>query len=179
MVCDDQRAAERGNVPHPSEGHQETQARRPALERRTERTAARKTMSTENTTTVEQPAPAAVRSSDGLGVRSRMVRCFHAETVRCPKCGLLPVDVTITSHTLNTWHRFECPSGNCSHKPPRYRPSHEEAAALWNDRALPHQPPTSRLETDGRATAEAAAAGEARTPNAPDQLSGDSNQKPK
>ena len=40
---------------------------RDEVERRTERTAAEKSMSNENTTTIEQPAPAAVRSSDGLG----------------------------------------------------------------------------------------------------------------
>lgn len=41
-----------------------------AADRRAERTAAEKSMSQENTTTNEQPAGAAVRSSDGLGSQS-------------------------------------------------------------------------------------------------------------
>lgn len=38
------------------------------IHRRTERQPRKQSMSTENTTTIEQPAPAAVRSSDGLAV---------------------------------------------------------------------------------------------------------------
>ena len=97
----------------------------------------------------------------GLGVRSRLVRKFWDEIAPCPVCRYHAVEVSITSHTLQTWHRFECPNNDCTHLPGRFKASHEEAAANWNERALPHQLRTSPLETEGRATVETVAAGEA------------------
>jgi len=44
-------------------------------------------MSTENTTTVEQPAPAAVRSSDGLGRVLTCVYCGHEYPQDSPAWG--------------------------------------------------------------------------------------------
>jgi hypothetical protein len=65
-----------------------------------------------------------------LGVPSRMVRFFKAETERCPTCGLLPVEVTFTSANGVTHHKFECPQ--CDNARVRWEWSHEKAADSWN-----------------------------------------------
>lgn len=79
----------------------------------------------------EQKSPSAVQCSGLFGVRTRMVRCFKAGVDRCPKCDLLPVEVTFTSPLGVTHHRFECPE--CGGDPHvRWDWSHEKAGASWN-----------------------------------------------
>jgi len=98
--------------------------------------------------------------SDGLGVRSSLVRKFWGDPLPCPACGYQPIRTSLLSNECRMWFRFECP--NCDHQPARYLPTHGEAVEAWN-KLSPHQPPTSPSETEGRPAEKSSGAGEART----------------
>lgn len=92
-------------------------------------------MSTDCNQTTEQPALAAVRSTDLFA--SRLVRkLWSDDTVGCPHCNLMPVqyraglvkaDGSWTTGKL--W--FQCPG--CWMRG-RKAESHDESARLWNER---------------------------------------------
>jgi phage FluMu protein Com len=86
------------------------------------------------------PSPAAHGSAATVS-SSRMVRCFKAETVRCSKCDLLPVEVTFMSPLGVTHHRFECPQ--CDDPTMRWEWSHAKAADAWNAK---HKPPNAQAQ---------------------------------
>lgn len=115
-----------------------------------------------NNATTSLKTPPGVGISDGLGVRSSLVRKFWGDPMPCPACGYQPIQTSLLSNECRMWFRFECP--NCDHQPARYRPTHGEAVEAWN-KLSPHQPPTSPLETEGRPAEKSSGAGEARTPN--------------
>jgi uncharacterized C2H2 Zn-finger protein len=71
---------------------------------------------------------------NGFRVHSLLVALPKGgDLARCPKCGLLPVEVTFTSPLDVTHHRFECPQ--CDNPRARWEWSHAGAAQAWNEYA--------------------------------------------